>query len=275
LLISKKYVGLAKLYAMLGICHVPVAMMYHSPSFRVEMVNQLLAGEQVEVLEIEQSWLLVMRLKDNFKGWVDRKMIEILLDGEDDTISRSFAGMVSAPLQMARDQYGRGFWLPGGATLYTHGSSIAVAPGRNLEDEIRQYLFTPGFKTRNALIKTALAYNGAPFLWGGKTIFGMDCAGLIQMTFELNRIQLPRNFDQQVEMGKVVSFNEESQPGDLAFFENAEGAIVHTGIVMDQGRIIHTFGEVRVDLLDHEGIFNKNTRQYSHKLRVIKNVIDK
>ncbi|MFO7723301.1 MAG: C40 family peptidase [Bacteroidales bacterium] len=265
---------MAKHFTMLGICHVPVAMMYHSPSHKAELVTQLLAGEQVEVLEVEQSWLLVMRLNDHLKGWVDRKMIEILLEGEDETITQLFAGMVKAPLQAARDQYGRSFWLPGGATLYNHGSSIAVAPGRNLEEDIRQQLYIPEFTTRKALIKTALAYNGAPFLWGGKTIFGIDCAGLVQMIFELNGIQLPRHLDQQVEAGKVVSFNDESQPGDLAFFENAEGGIVHAGIIMDQGRIIHAFGEVRVDLLDHEGIFNKNTRQYTHKLRVIKNIID-
>jgi gamma-D-glutamyl-L-lysine dipeptidyl-peptidase len=274
LLICEKYVGLAKLSAMLGICHVPIAMMYHAPSHKAELLSQLLAGEQAEVLEVEQSWLLVMRMKDRTKGWVDRKMLEILLDGEDETIDRSFAGMVKAPLYAAKDQYGRGFWLPGGAALYTHGSSIAVAPGRNLEDDIRHQLHMPEFSSRREVVLTALAYNGAPFLWGGKTIFGMDCSGLVQITFELNGIQLPRYFDHQVEVGKVVSFNDESQPGDLAFFENAEGALVHVGIIIDHGRIIHAYGEVRVDLLDHEGIFNKNTRQYTHKLRVIKNIID-
>lgn len=259
---------------MLGICHVPVAPLYSAPSFRSEMVSQLLAGEQVEVLELEHPWILVLSLTDRMRGWVDRKMIEELFDGEDGEVTKTCTGIIKAPLYLAKDQYGRNFCLPGGSRLYTHGSSIAVAPGRNLELEVKQHLEQPAFKSRKEIITTALGYNGAPFLWGGKTIFGIDCAGLVQMVYALNGIKLPRKLDDQVETGTVVSFSAESQPGDLAFFESAEGTIIHTGIIMEGGRIIHAYGDVRVDLLDHEGIFNKHTRQYSHKLRVIKNVID-
>ncbi len=259
---------------MLAICHVPAAPVRVLPSYKAEMVSQLLAGEQVEVLEVEQTWLLVMNLTDGLKGWVDRKMIEILLEGEDGTIDRAFAGVVQPPLFCAKDQYGRTFCLPGGSRLYLHGSSIAVAPGRNLEPDVKRHLFKPVFQSRKEIINSALAYNGAPFLWGGKTVFGMDCSGLVQIAFSMNDIAMPRTLQQQVEKGHVVSFNNESKTGDLAFFENAEGTIIHAGIIMDQGRIIHACGEVRIDLLDHEGIFNKNTRQYTHKLRVIKNIID-
>ena len=237
------------------------------------MVSQLLAGEQVEILDLEDNWFLVISLNDGFRGWVDRKMIEELLDGDGERITASCAGTVRAPFLTARDQFGRTFFLPGGSKLYTHGSSIAVAPGRNLEMEVKQHLYTPKFNSRKEIITTALAYNGAPFLWGGKSIFGIDCSGLVQMVFSLNGIQLPRKLDLQVEIGKVVNFNAEAKPGDLAFFEDADGAIKHTGIIMNSERIIHSFGEVRVDMFDHEGIFNKYTRQYSHKLRVIKNVL--
>lgn len=258
---------------MIGICHVPVASLYNSPSFKAEIVSQLLAGELVEVLDVEQTWFYIINLNDGFKGWVDRKMIEELIESQENSIAKSFTGMVKAPLLCSKDQYGRTFYLPGGAKLYSHGSSIAVAPCRNLEMDVKEHLFKPVYKSRKELIETALAYNGAPFLWGGKTIFGIDCSGLLQIVFELNGIRIPRKLDQQIEMGSVVSFSAESKPGDLAFFENAEGAIIHAGIIMDSERIIHAYGEVRVDMLDHEGIFNKYTRQYSHKLRVIKNIV--
>lgn len=266
---------MAKLLAMHGVCHVPVAPMKESPSLQSEMVSQLLAGELVEILDLEGGWFLVMGLNDGLKGWVDVKMIEELLDEQVNVIQNSFAGMAPAPLLCAKDQFGRSFYLPGGARLYTHGSSIAIAPGRNLEMEVKQHLVQPKFKSGKGLIQTAMTYNGAPFLWGGKTVFGIDCAGFVQTVFLLHGVPVPRKLDQLVEVGEVVSFNNEALPGDVAFFDNAEGNIVHTGLIVDQGRIIHAFGEVRVDLLDHEGIFNKYTRQYSHKLRVIKRFVPK
>lgn len=262
-----------KILDMLGICHVPVAPMMSSPCLKAEMVSQLLAGEQVEILDSEGSWFLVMNLHDEFKGWVDSKMIELLIEGQDTDITRSFAGLVSAPLLCARDQYGRSFYLPGGSRLYNHGSSIAIAPGRNLEMEIREHLVQPILKSRKKLVSTALSYNGAPFLWGGRTVFGIDCTGLVQMVFLLNGIKIPRKIDQQMETGVVAGMIEESAQGDVAFFEGPEGNIVHTGIIADKDRIIHAYGEVRIDLVDNEGIYNKHTRQYSHKLRVIKRFI--
>lgn len=258
---------------MFGICHVPVAPLMGSPCLKAEMVSQLLAGEQVEILDSADSWLLVMNLYDEFKGWVDSKMIEILLDGQDTQITNSFAGMANAPILCARDQYGRSFYLPGGSRLYTHGSSIAVAPGRNLEMEVKKHLIQPRFRSNKDLVSTAMLYNGAPFLWGGRTVFGIDCTGLVQMVSILNGIKAPRKIEQQLETGVVVEFNSESVPGDVAFFADPDGNIVHTGIIADRGRIIHAYGEVRFDLLDNEGIFNKYTRQYSHKLRVIKRFI--
>lgn len=259
---------------MIGICHVPVAVVRSKPSHKSLMTNQLLAGEHVEILEVEQTWLLIMSIYDGSKGWVDSGMIDILLEGEDQTIKRSFAGMVKAPLLCAKDQYGRTFYLPGGSCLYKRGSSIAVAPCRNLESEVAKHLIDPIFSSRKKLVNTALAYNGAPSLLGGKTIFGIDCSGLLQVVYKLNGMKLPRTIDQQIEKGNPVNFDSEKQPGDLAFFESPERKLIHAGIILNKERIIHSFGEVRVDMLDREGIFNKNTRKYTHKLRVIKNVID-
>ncbi len=257
---------------MFGICSVPVASAYASPGHRSAIVTQFLAGEKVEVLELEDPWLLVLGLNDKTRGWVDRKMFEELVELEDNAFSKPIAGVISAPLYCARDQFGRNFCLPAGSRLYIHGSSIAVAPGRNLEAEVRDHLVMPAFKSRKDIVTTALFFNGAPYLQGGKTVFGMDSPGLLQIACCLNGIRIPRLLDDQVEIGNVVSFSEEALPGDLAFFENTDGAISHAGIVMDGGRIVHAYGDVRVDLLDHEGIFNKYTRQYTHKLRVIKRI---
>ena len=116
-------------------------------------------------------------------------------------------------------------------------------------------------------------YLKAPYVWGGKSIFGLDCSGLVQQLYGLVGIQLPRDARQQVEHGQPVHFVVQARPGDLAFFDNAEGRIVHVGLVLEEGRILHAHGEVRIDPLDHNGIYNKDLGRYTHKLRIIRRLL--
>jgi cell wall-associated NlpC family hydrolase len=116
-------------------------------------------------------------------------------------------------------------------------------------------------------------YLNAPYLWGGKTPFGIDCSGFTQMVYKLNGYHLKRDASQQATEGEPLSFIEESEPGDLAFFDNEEGKIIHVGIIMDNNYIIHSSGKVRIDRLDHLGIYNAETNRHTHKLRVIKKMI--
>jgi cell wall-associated NlpC family hydrolase len=116
-------------------------------------------------------------------------------------------------------------------------------------------------------------YLNAPYLWGGKTPFGIDCSGFTQMVYKLNGYHLLRDASQQASQGIPLSFIEESEPGDLAFFDNEEGNIIHVGIMMENNYIIHASGKVRIDRLDHLGIYNADTNRHTHKLRVIKKII--
>ena len=112
-----------------------------------------------------------------------------------------------------------------------------------------------------------------PYLWGGKSTFGIDCSGLTQQVYKLGGYELPRDAYQQAELGEVLSFVEEAEPGDLAFFDNADGKIIHVGIILGDYKIIHAHGKVRIDPFDSNGIFNTDSQKYSHKLRFIKKVI--
>ena len=122
--------------------------------------------------------------------------------------------------------------------------------------------------------RTAKEFLNAPYLWGGKSFFGVDCSGFTQLVYKVNNVKLPRDAYQQAEVGEALSFVEESQPGDLAFFENAEGRIIHVGIMLDDQKIIHASGKVRIDTLDSTGIFNQEMNKHTHKLRFVKSILN-
>jgi cell wall-associated NlpC family hydrolase len=126
---------------------------------------------------------------------------------------------------------------------------------------------------KNKLVENAYLYLNTPYLWGGRSPFGIDCSGFTQLLYKLNGVKLPRDASQQAKVGQTLSFVEESEAGDLAFFDNEEGNIIHVGMVLDNNRIIHASGKVRIDRLDHQGIYNVDTNKYSHRLRLIKKII--
>ena len=95
----------------------------------------------------------------------------------------------------------------------------------------------------------------------------------MQMVYKLNGRNLLRKAQEQATQGTALSFIEESEAGDLAFFDNSEGVIDHVGLIMDNNYIIHVDGKVRIDRLDHTGIYNMEKGNYTHKLRVIKKII--
>ena len=131
--------------------------------------------------------------------------------------------------------------------------------------------------TAQVLEKAKIAENSylllnSPYQWGGRSPFGIDCSGFVQLIYKLNGIFLPRDASQQALMGQALSFIEEAEDGDLAFFDNAEGQITHVGIILSNNRIIHASGKVRIDKLDHQGIFNLEKRDYTHRLRLISKI---
>ena len=99
------------------------------------------------------------------------------------------------------------------------------------------------------VIRQAYSLLGVPYLWGGMSSKGVDCSGLVRISFLMNDILLPRNATQQIKCGKEVDLKD-IQRGDLIFFGNTEtGAITHVGIYLGNGEFIHASHLVRVNSL--------------------------
>ena len=246
-----------------GLCNLSIVPLRAEASDTSEMVSQVLYGEILKVIETRKKWSRIRLSFDGYEGWIDNK--QFLLISEEDYIdlekkpsklSVNLVDIITTPKK----------------------ELISICLGSNLENT--SYLnhqydgeFTGGIKPKSEIIETAQYYLNSPYLWGGKTPFGIDCSGFTQMVYKLNGYKLLRDASQQATQGESLSFIEESEPGDLAFFDNEEGVITHVGIIMEDNYIIHAHGTVRVDRLDHSGIFNSEKRIHTHKLRVIKRIV--
>lgn len=253
---------------MFGICNLAIIPLRAEPNDRSEIVSQVLFGEHFEVLEELKQWRRIRMQYDDYEGWVDSKQFQTISEAAYQTLSKEpiilngdLIDYISAPNNTLLP-------IPLGASLSFLSHN---------EINISQFQFegtkTSGIQDKSKLINTAFLYLNAPYLWGGKTPFGIDCSGFTQMVYKLNGYSLFRDASQQAGQGEALSFIEESEPGDLAFFDNEEGSIIHVGIIMENNYIIHASGKVRIDRLDHLGIFNPETQKHTHKLRVIKKVI--
>jgi len=246
-----------------GICNLSIVPLRLEPTDKSELVSQVLYGEFFKVLEQRKSWSRIHLHFDNYEGWIDNKQfVEIPEDG--------FTALKNEPLKLSSDLVE--FIQDENEQLFTVpiGSSLN---GLQLLKHVHDGNFVNSVQPKEQIAITAFHYLNAPYLWGGKTPFGIDCSGFTQMVYKLNGYKLLRDASQQATQGVSLSFIEESEPGDLAFFDNGEGQIVHVGIILKDNYIIHAHGKVRIDRLDHSGIYNVDKNKHSHKLRVIKKII--
>lgn len=246
-----------------GICNLSIVPLRAEPSDMSEMVTQLLYGEHFKILETRKKWSRIRLAFDNYEGWIDN--IQYIKISEQD-----YSNFERKDIELSSDLVDFVTGLDKELSCICLGSNVSASTflSHNFEGKSHSQTFP-----KENLIGTALLYLNTTYLWGGKTPFGIDCSGLTQMVYKLNGYRLLRDASQQSAQGEALSFIEESEPGDLAFFDNEEGAITHVGIIMEDNYIIHAHGKVRIDRLDHSGIFNYELGTHTHKLRVIKRII--
>ncbi|MFN1216941.1 NlpC/P60 family protein [Chryseobacterium kwangjuense] len=235
-----------------GICNVTVAPVRAESSDKAEIVTEMLFGESADILEVNKNWTRIKMHYDGYEGWIDTKQLKPVTDEE---LAKRKVTVVTEDFSSVL--------MNDGKTLLSMGSEVEfpVVASRRSHD------------LRESIALAAKEFLNVPYLWGGKSFFAVDCSGFTQLVYKIHDIKLPRDTYQQAEVGEPLTFVEESQPGDLAFFENPEGKIIHVGIMLDNQKIIHASGKVRIDILDSTGIFNKEMNKHTHKLRVIKNLL--
>lgn len=255
-----------------GIVHLAQAPMRAEASEKSEMISQLLFGECVHIISHDPKWLQVKNVYDGYQGWVsDKQVVEI--SPEEYERSSANATILCADIGGMIKVNNQNCPVTMGAVFPQYADEkfqLASKPG-NAQLSVIDSANNP--PTENNIISIAMKYINAPYLWGGRTPFGIDCSGFVQMVFRFMGIKLYRDAYQQAEQGRMVEFINQTQTGDLAFFDNDQKRIIHVGIILPDRKIIHASGQVRVDTLDHYGIFNADTNSYSHKLRVIRRLI--
>lgn len=255
---------------MFGICNLSIVPIRLTASDTSEMVNQLIFGEHFEILEKDIKWSKIRLDFDGYEGFIDNKQYEEISFENFLQLSNETKIYSGELIDFITDNKNNLTTIPLAANLpfFNNGSLKINTTKFTYNGKINSKLLP-----KSTIIEIAYLYLNSPYLWGGKTPFGIDCSGFTQSVYKLCGYSLLRDAKEQATQGNVLSFIEESEPGDLAFFDNEEGYITHVGIVMNDYNIIHAHGKVRIDKLDHTGIYNVDTKKHSHKLRVIKKII--
>ncbi|MCB0508647.1 MAG: C40 family peptidase [Bacteroidetes bacterium] len=226
---------------MKGIVLLSAVPMRKEASDRSEIVNQILYGETFEILQQEEKWSKIKLHHDNYEGWIDNKQ-----------------------------------WKPTKQkSIYKHFVHTLFLKKSNIIFPLGALVDFPLSENKKSLLQTARLFLNTPYLWGGRTFSGIDCSGFMQVIFRTQHIALKRDAYQQQQQGKRILF-QHCATNDLAFFHNKEGKVMHVGLIIrekNKVQIIHASGFVRIDDLDETGIYNKETKTYTHQLHSIKRII--
>lgn len=255
-----------------GVCRLSVVSVRKDPADQSEQVTQLLFGDHYTVIETSANakWLRIRIDFDQYEGWIDTKQHQ--------PISREYFNHLNhAEFKITTDLTATLLYNKTPQVVLM-GSMIPISSSELFKME-EQFAFNGeaknvGHRREFDYMRTIAArFLNSPYQWGGKNPFGIDCSGFTQMVFKICGYKLQRDASQQVNQGKAVPDLAASRQGDLAFFSNDEGKIIHTGILLAEHKIIHASGKVRVDHLDENGIQHSETRRITHKLAAIRRLL--
>jgi hypothetical protein len=249
-----------------GICNLAVIPLRAEASDKSEQVSQILFGEAFEILEWTERWAKVITANDGYEGWIGR--LQFVMLGH-----IAYKNLKQDPPPITYRAVTQAWKKPDNTVLYLPvGSSLVFLKGTTCRIGNEQFEIIGEIGETASLDLTAKSFLNTPYLWGGRTHYGIDCSGFTQAVFKLRGVYLKRDAWMQAEQGETVDFLAETKSGDLAFFDNAEGRITHVGIMLNNEQIIHASGRVKIDRMDSQGIYSEELKRYTHKLRIIKRI---
>lgn len=249
-----------------GVVSVPAAPVRRKPRHQSEMVSQLLFGETVRIIRSKGSlWVKVRSLHDDYEGWMTNTLLIGVTGAEAKFKPRHVTNVLAGTVYLDSKR----MHVPVGSSLPAFENGMGLL-GRH------EYRYNDAFVDRidvkpgpERILQLTSEWLNAPYMWGGRTLMGVDCSGFAQVNFKMMGIDLPRDAWQQAQAGTTVKKFKDAVCGDLAFFDDKD-EIVHVGILLGNEKIIHASGKVRIDTIDKKGIINSDTGKRSHSLESIK-----
>ena len=247
-----------------GICNLAIIPLRAEPSDRSEQVSQVLFGEAFEITDWKEKWVSIITATDSYAGWIDRLQFTMLGHLAYKRLLQTPPPLTFRPVTQA--------WkiVDNSIVFLPAGSSLAFLEGTTSYIGNQKFEIIGEIGQSEDIINIAKSFLNAPYLWGGRTHFGIDCSGFTQIVFKLKGINLRRDASMQAADGILVDGLAKIKLGDLAFFGPEENKITHVGMLLGNGTIIHASGKVKIDSVDSEGIYSEDLKRYTHKLRVIK-----
>ena len=247
-----------------GICNLSVIPLRAEANDRSEQVSQVLFGETFEIAEWKDNWVKIITSFDSYSGWIGRLQFNML--GH-----LAYKRIKQSPPPLTHRAVTQAWKITNNSILYLPvGSSLSFLEGTTCRIGDEKFEIIGEIGEIENLAFTASSFLNTPYLWGGRTHFGIDCSGFTQAVFRLQGVNLLRDASMQVEQGDKINLLHDAQLGDLAFFENPEGKIVHVGIMLNNEKIIHASGKVKIDSIDEKGIYSEDQKRYTHKLTTVK-----
>ena len=219
-----------------------------------EMINQLFFGESITIIKTKEKWSFVSSNIDNYQGWIRNLHFKLIKKNEYKILCENDSLFSKSEIIIKNDAYE--ITIPTGSLL----SSV----------KFLNYYYTNEVGSKS-LLETIKSFINSPYLWGGKTKYGVDCSGLVQSIFKTLNIILPRDSHEQSDFG--VEIKEAYKLGDLGFFGENLNRISHVGIFVDNETIVHAYGKVRMDKINSEGIYNNEEKRVTHFLQKVNRIL--